>query len=189
MKQLLTKKNIFKMFDIILNVLELLKGFIYYADGLQLVSSLKWLGRIISLIFGALIIFLIIKLQIIDKWFKNVGNFLLTQAFPKRHLNKSWQKILARLNKSDEANLRLALIEADNLFDDLLKQMRLPGESMADRLKYIDSSQIANIDEVWRAHKLRNVLVHNHEYPITRNEMELGVKAYEKALKELEFID
>ncbi len=177
------------MFDLVLKILDLLKSFIYYTGESQFVSDLKWLGAVLSLIFGAFIAILIIKLQIIDSWFKTAGNFLLTQAFPKRHLNKSWQKILARFSKSDEANLRLALIEADNLFDDLLKQMRLPGESMADRLRYIDSSQISNIDEIWRAHKLRNVLVHNHEYPITRNEMEFGVKAYEKALKELEFID
>ncbi len=153
------------------------------------VFGIKWLGGLLTLIFGGLIVLLIIKLQLIDKLLKTVGNFLLTTAFPKRHLNKSWQKILLRLNKNDEANLRLALIEADNLFDDLLKQMRLPGESMADRLKYIDSSQISNIDEIWQAHKLRNIIVHNPEYPITRNEIEFGVKAYEKALKELEFID
>lgn len=177
------------MFDQILYVINNLKLFLIFIGGTPLVSDLKWLGGVLSLIFGAFIALLIIKLHIIDGWFKTAGNFLLTQAFPKRHLNKSWQKILTRLSKSDEANLRLALIEADNLFDDLLKQMRLPGESMADRLRYIDSSQISNIDEIWRAHKLRNVLVHNHEYQITRNEMEFGVKAYEKALKELEFID
>jgi len=153
------------------------------------VADIKWLGVFLTLIFGSLVVLVIIKLQLIDKLLKTVGNFLLTTAFPKRQLNKSWQKILLRLNKNDEANLRLALIEADNLFDDLLKQMRLPGESMADRLKYLDSSQISNIDEVWQAHKSRNTIVHNHEYPITRNEIEFGVKAYEKALKELEFMD
>ncbi|KKS20540.1 MAG: hypothetical protein UU78_C0060G0005 [Candidatus Roizmanbacteria bacterium GW2011_GWC2_41_7] len=177
------------MLDLILNILSAVREFILFLSGTRLFFNLKWLGTILSLIFGAFIIILIVKLKVIDSWFKTAGNFLLTQAFPKRHLNKSWQKILIRLEKSDEANLRLALIEADNLFDDLLKQMRLPGESMADRLRYIDSSQISNIDEIWRAHKLRNVLVHNHEYQITRNEMEFGVKAYEKALKELEFID
>ncbi len=156
---------------------------------INVINNLKWLGGFLALIFGSLVVLLIIKMRIIDKWFKTAGNFLLTQAFPKRHLNKSWQKILLRLSKNDEANLRLALIEADNLFDDLLKQMRLPGESMADRLKYLDSSQISNIDEVWQAHKLRNQIVHNPEYPITRNEIEFGVRAYEKALKELEFID
>ena len=177
------------MFDQILYILNNLKLFLISIGDAPAIIILKWIGGILVLIFGALTALLIIKLHIIDGWFKNAGNFLLTQAFPKRHLNKSWQKILTRLQKSDEANLRLALIEADNLFDDLLKQMRLPGESMADRLRYIDSSQVSNIDEIWRAHKLRNVLVHNHEYQITRNEMEFGVHAYEKALKELEFID
>jgi hypothetical protein len=156
---------------------------------INIINSFKWLGVFLTLIFGSLVVLLIIKMRIIDKWFKTASSFLLTAAFPKRHLNKSWQKILLRLSKNDEANLRLALIEADNLFDDLLKQIRLPGESMADRLKYLDSSQISNIDEIWRAHKLRNIIVHNSEYPITRNEIEFGVRAYEKALKELEFID
>ncbi len=177
------------IYDAILKILNIFQSFIIFLGGTQFAYSLKWLGGFLVLIFGGLTVLLIIKLQIIDGWLKTTGNFLLTHAFPKRHLNKSWQKILSRLAKSDEANLRLALVEADNIFDDLLKQMRLPGESMADRLRYIDSSQIPNIDEIWRAHKLRNLIVHNSEYPITRNEMEFGVKAYEKALKELEFID
>ena len=177
------------MLDIVLSTLNLIREFILFIGGTRLVFGLKWFGALVSLIFAALTIFLIIKLKIIDGWFASAGKFLMTQAFPKRHLNKSWQKVLGRLARNDEDGLRLALIEADNLFDDLLKQMRLPGESMADRLRYIDSSQIPNIDEIWRAHKLRNVIVHNHEYPITRHEMEIGVRAYEKALKELEFID
>src|SRR3989344_3172055 len=174
---------------IVLDILDTLRNFIYYANDSQFVLTLKIVGALFSIVFGILVSLLVFKLQIVDGWFKNAGDFLLTHAFPKRHLNKSWQKILTRLNQSDEASLRLSLIEADNLFDDLLKQMRLPGESMADRLKYLNSSQIPNIDEIWRAHKLRNVIVHNHEYPITRNEIDFSIKAYEKALKDLEFID
>lgn len=177
------------MIDQMLTLTGSLQSYITNIGNSVWIAGFKWLGGFLTLIFGSLVVLIIIKMQLIDKLFKAVGNFLLTSAFPKRHLNKSWQKILLRLNKNDEANLRLALIEADNLFDDLLKQMRLPGESMADRLKYIDSSQISNIDEIWAAHKLRNQIVHNAEYTITRNEIEFGVKAYEKALKELEFID
>jgi len=177
------------MIDKMINLTGSLQFYVTDIGNSMWVADIKWLGVFLTLIFGSLVVLVIIKLQLIDKLLKTVGNFLLTTAFPKRQLNKSWQKILLRLNKNDEANLRLALIEADNLFDDLLKQMRLPGESMADRLKYIDSSQISNIDEICQAHKLRNTIVHNHEYPITRNEIEFGVKAYEKALKELEFMD
>ena len=175
--------------DNIISVLGSVQGYIYNFSQSNIGFDLKLLGWFATLLFGTLIIILIIKVQVIGGWLEKTGSFLLTNAFPKRHLNKSWQKILARLTKNDEANLRLALIEADNLFDDLLKQMRLPGESMADRLRYLDRSQISNIDEIWRSHKLRNILVHNHEYPITRGEIQLGIKAYEKALKELEFID
>jgi len=177
------------MIDKMINLTGSLQFYVTDIGNSMWVADIKWLGVFLTLIFGSLVVLVIIKLQLIDKLLKTVGNFLLTTAFPKRQLNKSWQKILLRLNKNDEANLRLALIEADNLFDDLLKQMRLPGESMADRLKYLDSSQVPNIDEIWQAHKLRNTIVHNHEYPITRNEIEFGVKAYEKALKELEFMD
>lgn len=177
------------MIDKVLYIINNLNSYIVWIGDTSTIANLKVIGGLLSLTFIGLIVLLVIKLQIIDGWFKTAGSFLLTHAFPKRHLNKSWQKILVRLSKNDEANLRLALIEADNIFDDLLKQMRLPGESMADRLKYIDSSQVSNIDEIWRAHKLRNVIVHNSDYPITRNEMEFGVGAYQRALKELEFID
>ncbi len=177
------------MIDKMINLTGSLQSYVIDIGNSGWIFGIKWLGGLLTLIFGGLIALLLFKTELIDKWLKATGNFLLTTAFPKRHLNKSWQKILSRLNKNDEANLRLALIEADNLFDDLLKQIRLPGESMADRLKYLNASQISNIDEIWQAHKLRNQIVHNAEYPITRNEIEFGVHAYEKALKELEFMD
>lgn len=177
------------MNEAIMKILDIMKFYLASFDQTQLAFYLKLLGGLLVLLFGGFIVVLVAKIQIIDGWFKTVQSFFLTHAFPKKQLNKSWQKILMRLNQGDEANLRLALIEADNLFDDLLKQMRLPGESMADRLRYIDASQVPNIEEIWRAHKLRNILVHNHEYQITRGEIQFGVGAYEKALKELEFID
>jgi len=177
------------MIDQMLNLTGSLQSYIMDIGNSGWILGIKWLGGLLVLIFGGLVVLLLFKTELIDKWLKVTSNFLLTTAFPKRQLNKSWQKILSRLNKNDEANLRLALIEADNLFDDLLKQIKLPGESMADRLKYLDSSQVPNIDEIWQAHKLRNIVVHNPEYPITKNEIESGVRAYEKALKELEFMD
>jgi len=177
------------MIDKMINLTGNLQSYVMDIGSSGWIFGIKWLGELLILIFGGLVMLLLFKTQLIDKWLKVTSNFLLATAFPKRHLNKSWQKILLRLSKNDEANLRLALVEADNLFDDLLKQMRLPGESMADRLKYIDSSQISNIDEIWTAHKLRERIIQNPEYPITRNEIEFGVKAYERALKELEFMD
>jgi len=174
----------------IINLTASLQSYITDIGNSAWVAGLKWLGFFLALLFGALSILAVVKLEIFGKWFKTAKNFLLmAPSSPKKQLNESWQKIVSRLSENSEANLRLALIEADNLFDDLLKRMGLQGESMADRLKYVDSSQVPNIDEIWRAHKLRNNIVHNPEFPVTRNEIEFSVKSYEKALKALGFVD
>lgn len=177
------------MINRILDIIDNPRAYFFDLMNTQWVYNLEWIGGLLVLVFGGLVILLVVKLRVIDKLLKNTGNFLSSGSLPKKHLNKSWQRVVLRLQKGDEANLRMALIEADNLFDDLLKRIRLPGESMADRLKNVNSTQIPNIDEIWRAHKLRNNIVHNHDYPVTKSEIEFSIRAYEKALKELEFID
>ncbi len=157
--------------------------------GSELVANLKLLGFFLTLVFGILVIVLINKIGVLNKVFKVTGNFLKGGKTIKKNTTASWQKVLSHLSKNDEASLHMALIEADKIFDELLKLMGLPGESMADRLKYLNSAQVSNIEEIWQAHKLRNQLVHGSEYPVARSEIEFGVRAYEKALKELKFID
>lgn len=177
------------MIDLMADITNNLRLSVINLGASERVANLKILGIFLTLVFGVLVIILINKLGILKKFFKAAGNFLKAGKTPKKNLNASWQKVVSRLGKNDEASLHMALIEADNIFDDLLKLMGLPGESMADRLKYLNSAQVSNIEEIWQAHKLRNQLVHGSEYPIARSEIEFGVRAYEKALKELKFID
>ncbi len=177
------------MIDLMADITNNLRLSIIDFGASEWIANLKLLGIFLALFFGVLVIILISKIGILKKFFKATDNFLKGGRTSKKNLNASWQKILSRLKQSDEANLHMALIEADNIFDDLLKLMGLPGESMADRLKYLNSAQVSNIEEIWQAHKLRNQIVHGSEYPIARSEIEFGVRAYEKALKELKFID
>lgn len=104
---------------------------------------------------------------------------------PER-LERYWQKIQARLEKTDEASLKLAVIEADNFFGDILKRMGLAGKDMGERLEQISREQLKSIDEVWDAHRLRNLIVHESDVHINREQAEKAVNAYKNALKELE---
>lgn len=101
---------------------------------------------------------------------------------------KKWEKILARLDNGDEANLKLAVIEADNLFDGILKQMSLPGKDMGERLLQFEKQELKSINLVWEAHRLRNFIVHEPTAPLSRAQAEQAIKAYEAALKELEYL-
>ncbi len=102
--------------------------------------------------------------------------------------NQRWEEILARLQKGDEANLKLAVIEADNLLDEILKRMGLPGQDMAERLKQIEVQEIKSIDRIWSTHKIRNQIVHEPDFHLTQEEAEATVENIEEALKELEYL-
>ena len=106
----------------------------------------------------------------------------------KENLIKGWQAVLDKMEKGDEADYKLAVIEADKVFDNLLKNIGYQGEDMGERLKQITSAQLANINELWQAHKIRNQLVHEENFQLKEHEAKRVIEIYKKALDELEAI-
>jgi len=102
--------------------------------------------------------------------------------------DQRWQKILEKLKKGDEANLKLAVIEADILLDDIFKRMGLPGKSMDERLGQITQAEIKSVDRIWEAHKIRDRIIDNSNVKISFAEAERAVGDIETALKELEYL-
>ncbi len=105
-----------------------------------------------------------------------------------KDFDKKWITIQSRLAKGDEANIKLAVIEADRMLDKLLYFIGYRDKDMADKLRQLTSAQISNLEDIWLAHKVRNRIVHEHEYHLTRSEAESAIAAFEKAFKELEVL-
>ncbi len=102
--------------------------------------------------------------------------------------DKRWGKILSRLNKGDDANLKLAVIEADNLMGEILQRASMPGKNMEERLQQFEKHELASIDLVWEAHRLRNAIIQDPTAQISREQAEQAVKNFEAALKELDYL-
>ena len=109
------------------------------------------------------------------------------EKFIKR-AEKKWQEIEKKLNMTDSANLKLAVIEADNFMDEILKRMNLGGENMGERLQRLDISKLESLNLVWEAHKIRNRIVHDSSYNLRSDEAKKAVENYGKALKELQVL-
>ena len=106
------------------------------------------------------------------------------QAEPATLLAARWQEIMQRIESIREGKWKFAIIEADNLVDDLLKNL-FPGETMGERLMNIDKTQLLTIDDLWEAHKIRNRLAHDTNYFLRHAEAVNAIRLYEKTLKEL----
>jgi len=147
---------------------------------------------IISWIMFILIVYLAMKT---DFWQKKIYNvFIGFRKLPEEGLdhslkvNKEWDNIMKRLDSKDEANYKLAVIEADKLLDTVLKKLTIPGSTMGERLKAIPSVQLPSIDNVWKVHKLRNHIVHTTDFILTDNKAKQAMTIYKQAFKELKVL-
>ena len=77
------------------------------------------------------------------------------------------------------------MIEADALVDACLKQAGYQGEHMSDRLSQIDPQEIGSLQMLWRAHKLRNDIVHTPGFIISTDDARIALKSFEVFMTDL----
>ncbi len=94
-----------------------------------------------------------------------------------------WSGIEEKAREGTPQALILAVISADNLVDSALKQMGLGGEHMADRLQHLTYDDFSQIEDLWRAHKIRNELVHTPGFELKKGEAEEILRVYESFLR------
>ena len=90
-----------------------------------------------------------------------------------------WQQAQSHLNQPN--TWPLAVIEADKILDQALKDSHFKGQTMAERLSSA-SLTLADYQAIWQAHKLRNQLVHEPEAVITKKQAKRALTIFEQAL-------
>lgn len=101
-------------------------------------------------------------------------------------IHKKWEKLVEeKIKKGNENDLRLAIIEADTLIDEVLKEHNYPGNDMGERLKSIHPYEYKCLDDLWRAHKIRNRIAHDSDFHLTIEESKEVLAVYHQALEEL----
>ena len=147
--------------------------------------------KILLLLFSSGLLVLIIYLLRKTDWLKysfseNLTEFGSFKAHETIEFVKKWEQAKKRLKKDWEAEFKLAVIEADKLLDDLLKRMGYVGESLGERLKQLNVETMANIDQIWEAHKIRNNIIHDPDYKLPFEKAEELIRIYEEAFNNLE---
>jgi len=100
-------------------------------------------------------------------------------------IRERWDKVIKKFALGTPEAVTLAVIEADKVVDDVLKNLGLEGEHMADRLGQLSGEEVGSLEGVWRAHRLRNNLVHSPDFKASAEEIEKALDAFEKFLKEV----
>jgi len=97
-----------------------------------------------------------------------------------------WEIIVNHANSSNSAEWKIAIIEADNILDNILKEVGYEGDTLADRLKAAGDGEA--IQDAWDAHKVRNAIAHEGEVELTQRETKRVIALYENVFKKFGYI-
>ncbi|MCX6730077.1 MAG: hypothetical protein NT058_01090, partial [Candidatus Portnoybacteria bacterium] len=139
----------------------------------ELLFTLKTISFIVSLILLLIIIYVFVKSTTLGKAVSQAKK----AKTPKKKMFKRWVKIERRFNSGIEANYRLAILEADNLYDESLKILGYGAEK-----------DLSNIDEIKKARRIKNQIIDNPNFKLTREDAAYSLIAYKRGLEELEIL-
>lgn len=101
-----------------------------------------------------------------------------------------WKVILEHATSESPAEWKLAILEADNMLDEILEDMGYEGDTLAEKLKKMSPNKIASYNDIWDAHKLRNEIAHGGaiDMELTKKSARDTVAKFGNAFKELGYL-
>ena len=150
---------------------------------------LKFILALLSGIFTFLIIILVRKLTKL-RHAEQAELLSLTQKdfTVERTANENWEKIIAYTESDNEANWKLAIIEADKILDEMVKKMGYTGEDLGTRLRVVEASDFISLEDAWEAHRVRNKIAHEAGFTLTKREAKRVIGLFEKVFREFDYI-
>jgi hypothetical protein len=149
------------------------------------VLKLAFIG--VSLFFLVSIIYFLRNTHWLQYAFgERTHEFLSKQPYGSKSIGSIWKDIAKRLDTGLESEYKLAVIEADGLTDEVLKRMGYKGTDFEDMLNKVSVSQISNIEEIKKAHKVRGDIVRDPDYRLSSEDAKKIMEVYKKTLDNLE---
>jgi hypothetical protein len=96
----------------------------------------------------------------------------------------SWLQIEQQLVRGEESSYHLAILNADKLLDQALRQRGMKGATMGERMKFARDAW-SNANAVWTAHKVRNRIAHEPNVRVNYDDARRALAAYKQALKDV----
>lgn len=122
-----------------------------------------------------------------DKLFGRTKGEAFLSAADRENAQERWRWVEDQVKLGQPNNLKLAIIESDKIIDEVLKAL-YPGEKeLIQRLKLAQPkfSDRQVYDDLWYAHKVRNIVVHELNYDLPTFEAKNVLEKYKRAIEVL----
>jgi hypothetical protein len=100
-----------------------------------------------------------------------------------------WEIVLDYISSKNESDWRLAIIEADNILDEVIENQGYPGVNLGERLKNAGEGAFQTYQDAWEAHRMRNRIAHEgSDFTIVYRDARRAISQYENVFREFGYI-
>ena len=154
---------------------------------------LELFSLIISSLFLTLALIYFWKLKILPSKIETLFDFLKPEVSKisksKREKLKEWKKVKELFNRGSLSDLKLSIIEADKLLDEVLTNfLGFKEGTLKEKLEHLPKEQFPELEELKYAHFIRNKIVHEKNFSLSRREAKVIISIYENFFRSLDLI-
>lgn len=163
-----------------------IKDFIYFISSPQIQDMLfpiKLVFVAFAMFFLAGVIYFMVNSSWLQyKFLEDVTEFFSWQSYGMRQISKRWNTIKKRINLGSEAELKLALIEADDFLKEVLEDAGFEDKNFEESVKKAGRLISPISKDILSAHELRNSIVYNPDYKLNLEQAKKMLGVYESAI-------
>lgn len=187
------------LFIVAIILLSSVAGFVvsfFSADGggvkdffLRVYEFVTTVSTIISMLALVIAVYAFMRIgELASEETKKLG-LALNWNSEKKQKNVRWERVENYMTSLNPSDWKIAILEADNILDQVVERMGYQGTTLGERMKNIEASDFPYLDDAWTAHKTRNAIAHKGtDYEINRSDAEQTINIYHRIFKELGYL-
>lgn len=107
----------------------------------------------------------------------------------KSKYTERWEKIKADAESDDLSKVKIAVIQADQMFGETLEKIGYKGKDTGEKIEAVKPGQLIGLKEAVQAHEVFKKIVKNSGHEIGSDEIQKALEGYEKVFRGLELLD
>lgn len=147
------------------------------------------IGYIVAVIALIIIMYSTMRLFELRKREETFYTTLLVRPSEFGGANPRWLHVESLIAGTSTSDWRQAIIEADIMLDDFLMIKGYIGAGVGEKLRSVDSKDLATLNDAWEAHKVRNQIAHEgSHFDLSETLARRTIAHYEAVFRELDVL-
>jgi len=148
------------------------------------------IGYLLAIIGFFVIVYATVRLFELRKREEEFYSTVISTPETAGGMHPRWEHIQSLLEGAGPSKWREAIIEADIMLDDVLTKEGYTGAGIGEKLKKIDETDVATLQDAWEAHKVRNQIAHQGStFELSEAVAQRTIAHYEAVFREFHVIE